>query len=128
MNKEPIRVITVRVPASVHEYLRAEAHEKRTSMNKLCITKLLQPVGVAGVIEEGENVQLGCDRLKEKINNPTCNDPQSLVECETRPMTQQPWGFEHDHERDQLSSGNLANARETDQHPVHAGTDRTGDG
>ncbi len=39
---EPTRVITVRLPKSLHEALRAEAHEKHTSMNKLCISKLLQ--------------------------------------------------------------------------------------
>jgi predicted HicB family RNase H-like nuclease len=40
--KEPTRVITVRLPKSVHESLRDEAYEYRTSMNKLCISKLLQ--------------------------------------------------------------------------------------
>ena len=45
--REPTRVITVRLPKSLHESLRAEAHDRRTSMNKLCISKLLQ------VIEEG---------------------------------------------------------------------------
>jgi predicted HicB family RNase H-like nuclease len=39
---EPIRVITIRVPKSLHEALRAEAYEFQTSMNKLCISKLLQ--------------------------------------------------------------------------------------
>ncbi|MCE5267926.1 MAG: toxin-antitoxin system HicB family antitoxin [Planctomycetaceae bacterium] len=39
---EPTRVITVRLPKSLHEALRIEAHEHRTSMNKLCISKLLQ--------------------------------------------------------------------------------------
>lgn len=43
-NKEPTRVITVRLPQSLHESLRAEAHERHTSMNKLCISKLLQMV------------------------------------------------------------------------------------
>jgi hypothetical protein len=38
---EPTRVITVRLPKSMHEYLRTEAHDLRTSMNKLCISKLL---------------------------------------------------------------------------------------
>jgi uncharacterized protein (DUF4415 family) len=38
---EPTRVITVRIPKSVHEALRAEAHDHQTSMNKLCIMKLL---------------------------------------------------------------------------------------
>lgn len=40
--QEPTRVITVRLPRSLHEALRAEAHEHQTSMNKLCISKLLQ--------------------------------------------------------------------------------------
>ena len=43
-DSEPTRVITVRLPKSMHEYLRTEAHDLRTSMNKLCITKLLQMV------------------------------------------------------------------------------------
>ena len=43
-DKEPTRVITVRLPKSLHESLRAEAHAKRTSMNKLCISKLLQVI------------------------------------------------------------------------------------
>jgi predicted HicB family RNase H-like nuclease len=37
-------VITVRLPKSLHESLRAEAHDRRTSMNKLCISKLLQVI------------------------------------------------------------------------------------
>jgi predicted HicB family RNase H-like nuclease len=39
---EPTRVITIRLPKSMHETLRTEAHEHKTSMNKLCISKLLQ--------------------------------------------------------------------------------------
>jgi hypothetical protein len=45
METEPTRVITVRLPKSMHEYLRTEAHDLRTSMNKLCISKLLQVIG-----------------------------------------------------------------------------------
>ncbi|RIK80507.1 MAG: hypothetical protein DCC67_09290, partial [Planctomycetota bacterium] len=41
---EPTRVITVRLPKSMHEALRHEAHDLRTSMNKLCISKLLQVI------------------------------------------------------------------------------------
>lgn len=41
---EPTRVITVRMPKSLHESLRAEAHQRKTSMNKLCISKLLQMI------------------------------------------------------------------------------------
>lgn len=42
--REPTRVITVRMPKSLHESLRQEAHSRRTSMNKLCISKLLQVI------------------------------------------------------------------------------------
>ena len=42
---EPTTVITVRLPKSLHDSLRAEAHERRTSMNRLCIAKLLQAIG-----------------------------------------------------------------------------------
>jgi predicted HicB family RNase H-like nuclease len=41
---EATRVITVRLPKSLHEALRHEAHNHRTSMNKLCISKLLQVI------------------------------------------------------------------------------------
>ena len=43
-NGEPNRVITVRLPKSLHDLLREEAHEHRTSMNKLCISKLLRMI------------------------------------------------------------------------------------
>lgn len=42
--QEQSRVITVRLPRSLHEALQDEAHRRRTSMNKLCIAKLLQLV------------------------------------------------------------------------------------
>jgi len=41
---EATRVITVRLPKSLHESLRHEAHNHKTSMNKLCISKLLQVI------------------------------------------------------------------------------------
>jgi predicted HicB family RNase H-like nuclease len=40
--KEPTRVITVRLPKSLHESLLAQAHDRNTSMNQLAIAKLLQ--------------------------------------------------------------------------------------
>jgi predicted HicB family RNase H-like nuclease len=42
--KEPTRVITVRLPQSLHESLKAEAFTRQTSINQLCISKLLQVV------------------------------------------------------------------------------------
>lgn len=45
-DKQPIRVITVRLPKSLHESLKTEAFERHTSMNQLCISKLLQTLTV----------------------------------------------------------------------------------
>jgi predicted HicB family RNase H-like nuclease len=41
---ESTRVITVRLPESLHEALRNEAYHYKTSMNQLCISKLLQVI------------------------------------------------------------------------------------
>jgi hypothetical protein len=49
---EPVRVITVRLPKSLHETLRAEAHRLHASMNSLAITKLLAAVDPALVPNE----------------------------------------------------------------------------
>lgn len=46
---EETKVITVRLPMTLHEALKIEAHEYRTSMNALCITKLLQSVQDEGL-------------------------------------------------------------------------------
>ena len=43
-DRKAARVITVRMPASMHELLCQESRDMRTSLNKLCITKLLQHV------------------------------------------------------------------------------------
>src|SRR5438270_12493441 len=40
--EEETRVITVRLPSCVHQALKDEAHARATSMNQLCISKLLQ--------------------------------------------------------------------------------------
>jgi hypothetical protein len=37
-----IQVITVRIPKSIHETLTEEAYQCRTSVNQLCISKLIQ--------------------------------------------------------------------------------------
>ncbi len=42
---EPQRMITVRLPTSVHETLKVEAEEHQTSMNKLCLSKLMMNIG-----------------------------------------------------------------------------------
>jgi hypothetical protein len=42
--EEHLRVITVRVPAATHAQLRAEAHDARTSLNLLCVSKLIAAI------------------------------------------------------------------------------------
>ena len=49
---EPQRMITVRLPKSLHEYLRVQAEEHSLSINKLCISKLLQTVDERMIPEE----------------------------------------------------------------------------
>ncbi|MEL7497740.1 MAG: toxin-antitoxin system HicB family antitoxin [Planctomycetota bacterium] len=53
--EEDTKVITVRLPESLHEALKAEAAEHRTSMNKLCISKLLQVLVEQSEAEALEN-------------------------------------------------------------------------
>lgn len=55
--QEPTTVITVRLPKSLHDRLRSEAHERRTSMNKLCIHKLLQDIDQLVQQEQQEREQ-----------------------------------------------------------------------
>jgi predicted HicB family RNase H-like nuclease len=50
--KEPTRVITVRLPKSLHESLKTEAYDRKTSMNQLCISKLLQVIDGEFVVSE----------------------------------------------------------------------------
>lgn len=73
--EEGTRVITVRLPESVHEALKAEADDHGTSMNKLCISKLLQ------VLEEDEAAQRA--RAARSM-------PRSEVLATTAPMASAP--------------------------------------
>ena len=41
---EPERMITIRLPKSLHDSLRIEADDMKLSINKLCISKLLQRI------------------------------------------------------------------------------------
>jgi hypothetical protein len=41
---EPERMITIRLPKSLHDALRIESEEMNLSINKLCISKLLQRI------------------------------------------------------------------------------------
>jgi len=68
---EPTRVITVRLPKSMHEYLRTEAHDLRTSMNKLCISKLLQVIGEEMIPNErsGSASKNAAAQKKQELNH-----------------------------------------------------------
>lgn len=50
--RETQRVVTVRMPRSLHETLKAEAEEMRVSINTLCISKLLR------MLDEGDRRDL----------------------------------------------------------------------
>jgi hypothetical protein len=41
---EPLRMITIRLPVSMHEALKLESIERSTSINKLCLSKLLNGI------------------------------------------------------------------------------------
>lgn len=41
---EPLRMITIRLPHSMHEALKLESTERNTSINKLCLSKLLNGI------------------------------------------------------------------------------------
>lgn len=40
LDNEPLRVVTVRMPKSLHERLKADAHQEQTSLNKHCVALL----------------------------------------------------------------------------------------
>jgi len=61
ISDEDTRVITVRIPQSLHDALRIEAFEHRTSMNKLCISKLLQSIDNEHVPAALENKKMEAD-------------------------------------------------------------------
>ena len=70
--KEPTRVITVRLPKSLHESLRAEAHDRKTSMNQLCISKLLQVIdGESNLMIFGHGTPAKFDRKLDAAMPPS---------------------------------------------------------
>ena len=59
--RETQRVVTVRMPRSLHETLKAEAEEMRVSINTLCISKLLK------MLDEGERRELSTPRMAAEM-------------------------------------------------------------
>lgn len=54
-NREGQRVVTVRMPKSLHESLKAEAGKMRVSINTLCISKLLK------MLDDSDRRDLGAE-------------------------------------------------------------------
>jgi len=55
-SREAQRVVTVRMPRSLHESLKAEADNMRVSINTLCISKLLK------ILDDDDRKDLAPDR------------------------------------------------------------------
>lgn len=69
---EPLKTITIRIPESLHERLATEAIDLETSLNKLCISKLLLPAPTEFVPKEtrqprGRKLQINC---RDKSQSP----------------------------------------------------------
>ncbi len=80
---EPTRVITVRLPESLHEALKAEANDHNTSMNKLCISKLLQ------VLIESHNQAARAAAQPGSNGTPTRTLPPPRTMPQPRPVVNQ---------------------------------------
>ena len=57
-DRESQRVITVRMPKSLHQTLKTEAKQMQVSINALCISKLMK------LLDEQEHRELAGDRAK----------------------------------------------------------------
>jgi predicted HicB family RNase H-like nuclease len=68
---EPTRVITIRLPKSMQDALNLEAEERETSVNQLCISKLLQWI---------ENDKIPGANLPNKKKRRRRKQPQQQVE------------------------------------------------
>lgn len=87
---EPTRVITVRLPKSMHEYLRTEAHDLRTSMNKLCISKLLQVIGEEMIPNERSGSNGSSSASSKPAATPTQTPVGATSLGQTQPQLHQP--------------------------------------
>ena len=61
---EPYAIITVRIPQSAHKALSDEAHKFKTSLNRLCVSKLTQHIEEHQVILPSQNMVTECNNRK----------------------------------------------------------------
>ena len=73
---EETKVITVRIPRSLYEALRKEAHEHQTSLNKYCISKLVQLLD-SRVFSDSEDTAPGSAAPEPRQNEPASVIPAS---------------------------------------------------
>ena len=85
---EPQRMITVRLPTSVHETLKVEAEEHQTSMNKLCLSKLMMNIGDRFIPVESGRIR-GRKPGPQGKRKPVA-EPIELVVAEQPPTNEQP--------------------------------------
>ncbi|HVA49896.1 MAG TPA: hypothetical protein VNH11_26250 [Pirellulales bacterium] len=84
--KELTKVITVRLPECLHIALRAEATGMETSVNKLCISKLLQVIDDDLVPQDKVGMLRGGAAAKAAVNGrPMRARPRIRIESEARP-------------------------------------------
>lgn len=85
---EPQRMITVRLPTSVHESLKVEAEEHQTSMNKLCLSKLMMNISDRFIPVESGRIR-GRKPGPQGKRKPAA-EPMELVAAEQPPANEQP--------------------------------------
>ncbi len=76
---ESTRVITVRLPESLHEALLSESHQHQTSMNQLCISKLLQVIAadlVPSDLKRRNNERAARKRAQRQESVPPTEQPE----------------------------------------------------
>ena len=61
---DPTTTITIRLPASLKEALTAEAETKKTSLNKLAVSKLVQPIETENVLSKTDDMGEAWDKIK----------------------------------------------------------------
>lgn len=85
---EATKVITVRLPESLHDALRNEAHNHRTSMNKLCISKLLQVIDDEFVPSDVDRPE-GNGKPSTSTETPAASFTQPVPQPEPQPVVSQ---------------------------------------
>lgn len=87
---ETQRMITIRIPKSLHDRVCEEANELDVSVNKLAITRLLQRVDLSMLPTSGQKRRgrrPGPDYHKKTTNQPVANQPVVIQTLDAAPTT-----------------------------------------